>query len=85
MGPTKVAATSSSLGCPRPSPNEAARTLSATAGQPNKNGQKLSKSAISAAPSCARRTNQDFQPAHDTPGPTVAMPRVEPERVSGLP
>jgi len=22
---------------------------------------------------------------HDTPGPTVAMPRVEPERVSGLP
>ena len=23
--------------------------------------------------------------AHDTPGPTVAMPRVEPERVSGLP
>ena len=55
MGPTKVAATSSSLGCPRPSPNEAARTLSATAGQPNKNGQKLSKSAICPTPAVQRQ------------------------------
>ena len=44
VGPTRAAATSSGLGRLRASPNEAASTLSATAGQKNKTGQKSTKS-----------------------------------------
>ena len=46
VGPTRAAATSSGIGRLRASPNEAASTLSATAGQKSKTGcQKSTKSS----------------------------------------
>ena len=44
VGPTRAAATTSGIGRLRASPNEAASTLSATAGQKSKTGQKSTKS-----------------------------------------
>ena len=50
IGPTRTAATTSGLGLLRASPNQASRTLSATAGQPSKSGQESTKSNTRRAP-----------------------------------
>ena len=71
VGPTRAAATSIGLGCPRAIPNEATSMLSATAGQKSKTGHESSKSAICRTTAVQRRQLPESLVVWDVRRPTL--------------